>query len=245
MELLIIWVATIGASLGLDSSLDLMIAKDMAEQGYKMDINKLKEWKKEINSKVKKMGDLSLFIPFFNLMVQLERLIKYKEEKALIIEQLQSSERLTSTTIELNSNLSKPTKFNNLRTAVKSKINNKKEKLLISFPDGKKKSKIWFKLENNNFIITKVKGPISKLSLREQEKKLNSIITRFRKEIQVKMSLEEAGEINKTNYKALDINNDKQILQKAKDIIKFYLYDNTDTIEKEKLENKGSTKKLV
>ena len=58
---------TILVSIGLDISLAFKMFKDIADQGYKLEMDKISELGRQINPEASKNNAMSLFIPFLNL----------------------------------------------------------------------------------------------------------------------------------------------------------------------------------
>ena len=91
MELLIIWILTIITSFGMKFIQELRIFKDIADLGYKVDLNELSEVDKELNKSHHNMLNvafLELLIPIYNMVSVLERTIQYSSNKAYFLEQL-------------------------------------------------------------------------------------------------------------------------------------------------------------
>lgn len=73
MEFLIIWLGSVVASIGFSVSLVFKVFKDVADQGYKFDIKRLKELVGLLNPEAIKTNKMLLFflllIFYFNLII--------------------------------------------------------------------------------------------------------------------------------------------------------------------------------
>jgi len=171
MELLIIWILTIIASVAMELSSELRIFKDVADNGYKIDVKRISELANQINPNASKVTLMSLLIPIVNIMGVLQRTMIYNNARNMIIDQLSVLDSLIPMTKEEEEEYKKnPSTMNALFLNIKSQVEN--EPTSISYTDGEENNTIWFRKENERYIIIKSEGPISKLSVFEQRAKL-------------------------------------------------------------------------
>ena len=65
MEFLVLWLGTIVASFGLEIANELRMLKDVADAGYKINMERLSEIHKQINQDVPNATLQSMLIPVF------------------------------------------------------------------------------------------------------------------------------------------------------------------------------------
>lgn len=193
MELLIIWLLTIIVSIGIDISLMFKMIKDVADQGYKFKMDKFSELASHANPEVAKRNKMALYIPFFNLFLELDKRMKYEQNRALFGEQLRIMNCIIPFTKEEEKNYNKkPTCFNAWLTIIKSEIADEtKRNISISFNEEDGKSTIWFENVDGDFKVIKTSGPVSRLPLEEQKKKLIENLTIVAEKLRSKMTKEE------------------------------------------------------
>lgn len=193
MELLIIWLMTIIISIGLDINLAFKMFKDIADQGYKLEMDRFNELSRQMNPQVTKNNIIDLFIPFFNLYDQFDRRMKYEQTRPFLEDQLRIMDCITPFTKEEQENYNKkPTGFNALLTIIKSKVAEEtKEDVSISFTEGDEKNTIWFEKVDDDFKIIKTSGPVSRLSLEEQKNILMEQLELVGKALRARMTWEE------------------------------------------------------
>ena len=88
MGFLIFWLGTSVASIGLTFANELRVFKDIADAGYKIDINKFSELGKQIDPQQKKITLLSMLIPMYNLMTVLQSVINYNNRRSYFLDSL-------------------------------------------------------------------------------------------------------------------------------------------------------------
>jgi len=151
----------------MEISSELRIFKDAADNGYKIDVNRISELARQINPNASKVTLMSLLIPIVNIMGVLQRTMIYNNARHMILDQLSVMDSLIPMTKKEEEEYKQnPSTMNALFLNIKSQMEN--EPICISYTDGDERSTIWFKLENENPIIVKTDGPVSKFSLLEQ-----------------------------------------------------------------------------
>lgn len=165
MELLIIWIGTIITSFCMEISNSMRLYKDMADLGYKINNEKLREVNSQTNPAIRQQSFFSLLIPIYNIFCVFERAIKYNNLKNMVFDQL----NILGILEEMNEQeileySKKKTGFNAIMVAVKNEIN-----LKNSYSLKEDESEIRYQFNDNKIVILKVSGPASKLSLEEQK----------------------------------------------------------------------------
>lgn len=126
MEIIILWISSIIISIVLEIKNELRIFKDVADNGYKIDINRLDEISKQINPNATKATLYSLLLPFLNLKGVCERTIQYNNIRPFILDQLSVLDSLIPMTKEEEKKYNeKPSSINALAVSVISLINGK------------------------------------------------------------------------------------------------------------------------
>ena len=77
MGLLFFWIISIIVSYGINLSTVLRIYKDLADEGYKINLTKLKESNKNIDVNLVKSTRLSMLIPFINILNSMKTSVQY------------------------------------------------------------------------------------------------------------------------------------------------------------------------
>jgi len=172
MELMILWIITIVLSFIFDIKNRFRIFKDVADEGYKININRMSELNKDINPDQTKITYLSLLVPFINLVIVIDKILKYNESRPMILEQLSVMDALDEMTdYEKEEYKKHPTSFNAFLTPIKSEID-LKNAIIVKITDAKGTSEIFYKRDSkfDDIKILKVNGPLS--SLNNEELKL-------------------------------------------------------------------------
>lgn len=192
---------TILVSIGLDISLAFKMFKDIADQGYKLEMDKISELGRQMNPETSKNNAMSLFIPFFNLFFQMNKKTKYEQTRPFLADQLRIMDCITPFTKEEQENYNKkPTGFNAFLTIIKSELADESEMdVSISFDDDGEKSTIWFEKINDDFRVIKTRGPVSRLSLEEQKNILIEKLMIVGKELKSRITSEELEKAIKEN----------------------------------------------
>lgn len=81
MEFLSFWLGTSILSLGMNIANSLRLFKDVADAGYKINLEKIKELGKQLNPNSTKITFISMLIPIYNLMQVFEAMIQYNNAR--------------------------------------------------------------------------------------------------------------------------------------------------------------------
>lgn len=193
--LLILILVTTPISYGMTISLSFKMIKDIADGGYKLDINRLNEIFGGNNNKDKAENIAKLifrFVPIVNLIIELDNLYQYAAASPYLIDQFRVMDCLIPFTKEEEEAYKlSPTGLNAvLITAGKSKyLNSVKriENVCVRFIENGEINKVWFKVEDNKFTITKSEGAFSKLNSSEQQLKLIDKLVIYNKAVNDKV----------------------------------------------------------
>ena len=113
MEFLIIWLSTVAVSFGMEIANELRMFKDVADAGYRVDVNRLSELGKQLNPNSVNITLLSLLMPVVNIMYVFQRAIQYNNVRPMILDQLNVIDVLKEMTeLEKIEYLEKPTGLN-------------------------------------------------------------------------------------------------------------------------------------
>lgn len=213
MEFLILWLGTSITSFCMEIANELKIFKDVADAGYKIDIERISELN-QLNPNASKNTFLSMLIPIFNVMQVFQRAIQYNNTRYILLDSLNVMDVLEEMSeIEKQEYLRKPTGLNALLIPLKTEIrlakatsieiNNKNENSKITFEIGK---------SFDDITILKVTGDASKLTLEEQKKKIISVYRKIdQDEIEIEADSEKENFINKLNTNINSNSNDNHI----------------------------------
>lgn len=177
MELILLWLATILISYGMEISFIFIILKNCADVGYTLNMKNLNEISKSLP---KNNISLIKWIPVINILFMLKTSKTYVENLDNVIEGLYVKgiiEKMTNE--EINEYKEKPTALKAYLMTIKNDekykkykeemMNNKNKHLaLIQDPKTKKYGIIFYTLENKEIKITKTMGEASNLSYEEQ-----------------------------------------------------------------------------
>lgn len=180
MELLILWIGSIIVSFSMEIINELKIFKDVADQGYKIDISRINELTKASNKENAKNTLMTLLIPGVNIASVLQRTMQYNSTRWMLIDQLKVMDFVTPFTKEEQQKYNqKPTVMNAISLNVLTSTEKRTSNASISYLEGKKKNTIYFKYENKKLIIVSAKGPVSKLSKEYQKKKVEEQLAEY------------------------------------------------------------------
>lgn len=119
MEILIFWLGTSIISFSMDIALCLGMFKDIADNGYKMDLDRITELGKQFDSN----PFLTLLIPGFNVIDGFTRLIQYNNARSMMLTQLSMMGLLEKMNEEeIQEYLNNPTGLNALLIQLKELI---------------------------------------------------------------------------------------------------------------------------
>lgn len=212
MEILVLWLGTCIASVGMKLANELRVFKDVADAGYKIDVNKLLECGNQLNPNASKVTSLSMLIPIFNMMQVFQKIIQYNNIRPLVLDQLNVIGALEEMSeIEKAEYLRKPTGLNALMVLLKSEIRlARANSIKISNDDGI--SEIYYKMGNSldDITILKVTGSATRLTVEEQKKQVVETL-----ETLVQAGLEEYGDVDTLidalkNNASIDVNNSEE-----------------------------------
>ncbi len=195
MEIIILWIGTVIASFVMEMANESRMFKDVADNGYKMDINRISEFAKQMNPNTSNATMKSLLVPGVNIAGVLKRTIMYNNARSTILDQLNVIDCLMPMTEKEEEEYKQnPTTMNALLLHFKpltvskeepSKLDNDvKNGILeanfdisnasykIEFLDNDDISTIWFKFDENKIKIVETDGPIDGLSDSKQLIKL-------------------------------------------------------------------------
>ncbi|MDD2208561.1 MAG: hypothetical protein PHU45_04340 [Bacilli bacterium] len=183
MELLIIWLGSIALSIGIDFAQALKMFKDVADQGYKIDVKKLSNIANQSNPATNKMHMVGLFIPIVNIFLKTDQMLKYNQSRPFLLDQLRINDCIEPLSKEEEQDYnSNPTGLKAVLVTIMSDINKDQDIQIITFTDGGEKSSISYREDKNGHrIIIKVEGPASKLSVMEQNAKIDEMFSNLAK----------------------------------------------------------------
>lgn len=195
MELCLFWITTIICSFGMNISVSYKMIKDLADNGYKLNlrnIEKLCEQMKDDN--VTKIDYLKTLIPILNIMESIDLVIKYNNKREFIIDCFRVSgtlEEMTKEEVEIY--MKKPTGLN------ASKLSESVYNFYTSIKFNNGDSIAFFRFFNSrNIQILKIVGPASSFSKEE-------IVQAVRKEF-LKLSFKEMNKLMYSSFnKTVDL----------------------------------------
>ena len=193
LQFLIIWITTIAATIGADVSLAFKMIKDIADCGYKIKLDRMKEVSEALNPNVKQMNNFIKLIPIINLMKSFSDLVEYSKVRNKVLDEfsvLDCIEEMTD--LERESYMLRPTAINAIVIYAKSKIKEEEndKKVTITFKENDEEGKIIFKLiERDNkqdiFIIGS-EGVAKNMTIGEQKRKIIEIVKLINNEVEEK-----------------------------------------------------------
>ena len=170
MEFLGIWLGSCITSFGIEIATSFRMFKDVADAGYKIDIERMDKITKILDPDSSKREFLTMLLPVFNIMHSSFKAIDYNNAKSMLLDQLGVLDVLEEMSeIEKQEYQKKPTGLNAILVPLKSELRLAKSQLLIiTRPNFK--SKIFYEIgENNDITILKVEGDALYLSLEDQK----------------------------------------------------------------------------
>lgn len=174
MEIIIIWIATIIASFCMEMYNELRMFKDVADAGYKVDINRIAELGKQLNPDGTKITLMSLLVIGVNMLMVFQRAIEYNNVRPYVLDQLNVIDALEEMSeLEKQEYAKNPTSLNALMIIVKKNIE-ASNAITIKIKDGNEQSEIKFKMGSSleDITIVSVTGPSARLSEEEQKKQV-------------------------------------------------------------------------
>lgn len=185
MEFLGIWIVSIILTYFMRMSIGFKLFKDVADTGYKIDIDRLD---KIIDEIVPDNNKISLLFPIYNIMKSTILAVEYLDMRDEIIDQLYIMNCLEEMTeYEKKEYSKKPSGLNATLLHIKTEIKIEKANK-IKFSNN---NIIYFNFIDDDIIIYKAEGYIANLSKEQQKEK---ILDAIRKKIN--MIKDNNGELN-------------------------------------------------
>lgn len=217
MEFLIIWLSTVAVSFGMEIANELRMFKDVADAGYRVDVNRLSELGKQLNPNSVNVTLLSLLMPVVNIMYVFQRAIQYNNVRPMILDQLNVIDVLKEMTeLEKIEYLEKPTGLNAAFVTLKSEIPYLNPLLYgssIEINRDDEHSKIYYKTDRKTgeIIILKAIGDASKLTVEEQKNKIEEAYKNL-----IRSGIESYGDAEKftealKNTSSMDLSNNEEV----------------------------------
>lgn len=178
MNFLVLYLGTVGFSFCVEIAKELRMCKDVADAGYRFDSKKFTSIVKEINPNVNKETILSMLIPFYNAINAVKNDFYYNQIRHILFDQLRVMGVLEEMTeYEKKEYQKKPTGLNALLLQIKIELK-MTTATKINFSDN---SVIYFDIKEDDFIIYKAEGPVSRLSEEEQKQKIKEVCIKMGK----------------------------------------------------------------
>ena len=174
MELVLIYLGTVIASFILELDNGFQMFKDVADAGYKIDIDKMSEFMNKIRNNQKQESLLRIFVPIYNVLRAMQIRMQYIQQRFLVLDQLNVMDCIEEMTeAEKIEYSKKPTGLNAILIPLKANIEISNA-IKIELKD---EGTIWYKFEEktNEIKIVKAEGPIAKLTLEEQKSKIDEV----------------------------------------------------------------------
>lgn len=212
MEFLVLWLGTIVASFGLEIANASRMLKDVADAGYKIDMERLSEIYKQINQDVPNATLQSMLIPVLNVMLVFQRTVQYYQFRPMILSQLSLIDALEEMSeIEKTEYLKKPTRLNALiiHTKAETRLLNAKT---IQIKDGNDYSEFYYEMGESldDITILKVSGSASRLTVEEQKKMIIEALKPVAQSETEKQEDEEPLNDTLKNSTSIDLNDSKE-----------------------------------
>lgn len=212
MEFLVLWLGTIVASFGLEIAKELRMLKDVADAGYKINMERLSEIHKQINQDVPNATLQSMLIPVLNVMLVFQRTVQYYQARPMILSQLSVIDALEEMSeIEKTEYLKKPTGLNALiiQTKAETRLLNAKK---IQIKDGNDYSEFYYEMGESldDITILKVSGSASRLTVEEQKKMIIEALKPVAQSETEKQEDEEPLNDTLKNSTSIDLNDSKE-----------------------------------
>lgn len=152
MEIVLVWLSTIIASFGMQTVYELRLFKDIADSGFKIDLDKINNSNKIDGNYVKK-SSISNFIPIYNILMVLFKAATYDKEHVFKI--FDASDTLIPLTEEeYHEYQLKPTGLHSFMLSIKD---NAKNAYCLTTYEGNESGNIYFKLNDDSIEIEIIK----------------------------------------------------------------------------------------
>ena len=174
MELVLIYLGTVIASFILELDNGFQMFKDVADAGYKIDIDKMSEFINKMRNNQKQESLLRIFVPIYNVLRAMQIRMQYIQQRFLILDQLNVMDCIEEMTeSEKIEYAKKPTGLNALLIPLKSSVEISKA-IKIELKD---EGTLWYGFDDKTkeIKILKAEGQIAKLSLEEQKAKIDEV----------------------------------------------------------------------
>lgn len=174
MKIVVLWISTVAASFCIELTNELRMFKDVADAGYKINIDRLSDLSKKLNPDASKITLLSMLIPIFNIIQVFERITKYNNIRPMLLDQLSVIDALEEMSeIEKQEYLKKPTGLNAILVPFKLEVRIAKADS-VKIENDNEKSEIFYEIGDSldDITILKVAGDASRLTEDEQKKKV-------------------------------------------------------------------------
>lgn len=174
MKILFLWISTVAASFCIELTNELRMFKDVADAGYKINIDRLSDLSKKLNPDASKITLLSMLIPIFNIIQVFERITKYNNIRPMLLDQLSIIDALEEMSeIEKQEYLKKPTGLNAILVPFKLEVRIAKADS-VKIENDNEKSEIFYEIGDSldDITILKVAGDAYRLTEAEQKKKV-------------------------------------------------------------------------
>ena len=183
MQLIMIWVASIIASFGMEFVNSIQVFKDVMDAGYKIKMKNLRKFQQEINPDARKISLLSMLIPVYNIYTEMDTTIKYNQIKPYLLDELRILDSIEPLTKEEEEKyLRHPNVLNAVLISAKSEAIHELEeegfKFTIKDKNKNEESVVRIRFENEKMTLLSVKGSLESYPKEEQEK----IVTEHLKE---------------------------------------------------------------
>lgn len=169
MKYLLMWGITVIVSFVMEVSNELRYFKDIADNGYKVNLSKLSELQKQLNAQ--KPSLTKFLIPIYNMMLAMQNTMQYSNNRDMFFTGLNVLGCLEEMSeYEKREYGKKPTSLNALLVPLKADLKLQRAlKITVKGENGQEDSIIYLEIGTNEDIaILKIIGPVSKLSNEEQ-----------------------------------------------------------------------------
>lgn len=174
MKIVVLWISTVAASFCIELTNELRMFKDVADAGYKINIDRLSDLSKKLNPDASKITLLSMLIPIFNIIQVFERITKYNNIRPMLLDQLSIIDALEEMSeIEKQEYLKRPTGLNAILVPFKLEVRIAKADS-VKIENDNEKSEIFYEIGDSldDITILKVAGDAYRLTEAEQKKKV-------------------------------------------------------------------------
>lgn len=174
MKIVVLWISTVAASFCIELTNELRMFKDVADAGYKINIDRLSDLSKKLNPDASKITLLSMLIPIFNIIQVFERITKYNNIRPMLSDQLSIIDALEEMSeIEKQEYQKRPTGLNAILVPFKLEARIAKADS-VKIENDNEKSEIFYEIGDSldDITILKVAGDASRLTEAEQKKKV-------------------------------------------------------------------------